>query len=272
GEIVALVGPFSLPGAGVGLPEAVLWGSLGVLLLGEAPGGGRLAHAGARQLQAPERALPPGPRVRRAPARVRTALRRTATHLAGRDAALPERSGPRRHDGPRGVRGSRPHRRARDAHRELASVSGRTVPDPKAGFRSAGLDRQGARHHPGTPGSRDRRACPPLAPRRRVALPHGQRRRQRCCRRKERPRGPTRGMGGSAGRPDASPDEPQAGARGGSLRDPRAPVVDLGGRAGDRRTARLAAGEAARGRTFPDPRLSARRPLRPVVGLAAALV
>jgi predicted ester cyclase len=36
GEIVALVGPFSLPGAGVGLPEAVLWVSLGVLLLGEA--------------------------------------------------------------------------------------------------------------------------------------------------------------------------------------------------------------------------------------------
>ena len=36
GGIVALVGPFSLPGAGVGLPEAVLWVSLGVLLLGEA--------------------------------------------------------------------------------------------------------------------------------------------------------------------------------------------------------------------------------------------
>ncbi len=35
-EITALIGPLFLPGAGVGVPEAVLWVSLGVLLLGEA--------------------------------------------------------------------------------------------------------------------------------------------------------------------------------------------------------------------------------------------
>lgn len=35
GEIEALIGPLSFPGAGVGIPEAVLWVSLGVLLLGE---------------------------------------------------------------------------------------------------------------------------------------------------------------------------------------------------------------------------------------------
>ncbi len=35
-EITALIGPLSFPGAGVGVPEAVLWVSLGVLLLGEA--------------------------------------------------------------------------------------------------------------------------------------------------------------------------------------------------------------------------------------------
>jgi predicted ester cyclase len=36
GEIEALVGRLSFPGAGVGIPEAVLWVSLGVLLFGEA--------------------------------------------------------------------------------------------------------------------------------------------------------------------------------------------------------------------------------------------
>jgi predicted ester cyclase len=35
-EITALIGPLSFPGAGVGVPEAVLWVSLGVLLFGEA--------------------------------------------------------------------------------------------------------------------------------------------------------------------------------------------------------------------------------------------
>ena len=35
-EIAALVGPLSFPGVGVGVPEVVLWVSLGVLLLGEA--------------------------------------------------------------------------------------------------------------------------------------------------------------------------------------------------------------------------------------------
>jgi len=35
-EIATLIGPLSLPGAGVGVPEAVLWTLLGVLLLGEA--------------------------------------------------------------------------------------------------------------------------------------------------------------------------------------------------------------------------------------------
>jgi predicted ester cyclase len=35
-EIAALVGPLSFPGAGVGVPEAVLWVLVGVLLLGEA--------------------------------------------------------------------------------------------------------------------------------------------------------------------------------------------------------------------------------------------
>jgi hypothetical protein len=35
-EITALIGPLSFPGAGVGVPEAVLWVSLGALLLGEA--------------------------------------------------------------------------------------------------------------------------------------------------------------------------------------------------------------------------------------------
>jgi predicted ester cyclase len=35
-EIAALVGPLSFPGVGVGVPEAVLWVSLGVMLLGEA--------------------------------------------------------------------------------------------------------------------------------------------------------------------------------------------------------------------------------------------
>ena len=35
-EITALIGPLSFPGAGVGVPEAVLWVSMGVLLLGEA--------------------------------------------------------------------------------------------------------------------------------------------------------------------------------------------------------------------------------------------
>jgi predicted ester cyclase len=35
-EITALIGPLSFPGAGVGVPEAVLWVLLGILLLGEA--------------------------------------------------------------------------------------------------------------------------------------------------------------------------------------------------------------------------------------------
>ena len=35
-EITALIGPLSLPAVGVGMPEAVLWVSLGILLLGEA--------------------------------------------------------------------------------------------------------------------------------------------------------------------------------------------------------------------------------------------
>ena len=35
-EIAALVGPLSFPGAGVGVPEAVLWVLLGLMLLGEA--------------------------------------------------------------------------------------------------------------------------------------------------------------------------------------------------------------------------------------------
>ena len=35
-EITALVGPLSFPAVGVGAPEAVLWASLGVMLLGEA--------------------------------------------------------------------------------------------------------------------------------------------------------------------------------------------------------------------------------------------
>jgi predicted ester cyclase len=35
-EITALIGPLSFPGAGVGVPEAILWVSLGVLLLREA--------------------------------------------------------------------------------------------------------------------------------------------------------------------------------------------------------------------------------------------
>lgn len=35
-EIASLIGPLSLPGAGVGIPEAILWTLLGILLLGEA--------------------------------------------------------------------------------------------------------------------------------------------------------------------------------------------------------------------------------------------